>query len=701
MPIRNVHLLVFVAGSIGGVLLGTLPRWPSAAEQSPLPSQPLVERTHAAPPEKATAPQEVSENPWRLFQRPGDIFRAWDQYLNWLETQPAESLGVSLNALEESFRILDEEAPTAEMGAWLNFLHLAHWADVMPEAAFDHVGQLEEERSLVSLVMLYAAWARRDLQGALAPAGRGETGRRMTMTCLNVENFYHPRFDLGWAKRSGIDFHEHVRLWMGRGESPESLLQSALAESGLSAEERRLAVAQVFQETATLPGMTLTDSLRLLERLPDDANDLHQAARDALLESWAAHDNPLTALKAVYALTGDVDNFDSSSSAAPRLPRDRDRFSAIGKFHEAMSAYPEATIRWVMEDLDQETRGTLLEKMYSGSGSGSGDLEVSGWFELYLSLPPGERPSVRGLTAHAHKLSRDRPRQTLAWLEQLPLEDITDMIDKVRLEGWARSVAATLTQQDHEDALRRVEALEEGPIRQAAIRGLIEELAWTHPEEARNQLDQLPEEDRRKAEAQVIRAYVSGVGFEAGKDYLDTLDDTDLRSDAVKQLIEMGPLRPEERRQLVDLYLKDEEDPLSSTRRFIGIWARSDPQAAGNWLKNYEGSASYPYTIDGVIEPWRFQDFEAATAFAQTLPPGPALDYAIRYLTELAQDVDPQAALAWQTRISEDESRLNSLEKGLIRIDESADHPEAVWEALDGLEISEAERTALQERLGF
>lgn len=206
---------------------------------------------------------------------------------------------------------------------------------------------------------------------------------------------------------------------------------------------------------------------------------------------------------------------------------------------------------------------------------------------------------------------------------------------------------------------------------------------------------------RDRAEVALANPHVSNTGLEKGLTYLNAIPNQDRRLEVVSSLIEHSGLLPTERARSVDLYFREDGECLARAHQLIANWSQSDPAGAASWLQDYAHVKGYEDHIGRLIEPWRFQDFDAAADFAQTLAPGKARDAAIHHLASLAQAVDPHAALDWWTDLSVPTKRLDALEASLIRIDETAAHPNDMANALDSLAISPNERISLAKRLGI
>lgn len=694
MVLRSITLAAGLAAGawLGQVTLSDLAKTSSTGVTAASPP-PLALEAPGPPGAELQRPPDQLGNPWPAFERPGAIFDAIQTYLMWLEAQPVGQLGETLELYTE----------TGLAESWhhlLRLFHAAHWADHDLQAVLAHLRQAEGERSLHEIALIHAAWTRRDPEEALASAAAHPRSQAITGLCLPVQNFYHPRFDLLWAERAGIDPDEHVRLWMLRGAVPEKVLENILAVEGLTSSGKVAAIESVFGQTASIDAMSLEGALALVEQIPETEAELRAAARQSLLEGWGSHNNPLTALKAVYALTDGVGDIGRAASMrAPGAPRAPRPFSSTERFTEAMNAYPDETIRWILEDLDRDTRATALGSIYSMSSTGQ--KEDIGWLDLYQALPADERPSIGRVTPEARELATKRPREMLDWLVGFPLHELTDERDSSRVEQWTRAAAGTLATQNPDEALAHLETMEEGTVREAVAKELIEHFSRTRPELARSLFDELPDgAERLTAEGVWLGSYVDRAGIGAGIEYLENVDDPAVREKFVEALVENRRLAPADVAQLVDRYCRNHDDPLRWTHGLMEKWAESDPKAAGEWFTQYPDSPSFPDRVERLMERWRYGDFDAAVAFAQTLPQGEALDSAIFYLTALAQDVDPHAALEWQARMSDPEKRLRALEKGLVRVDERAAQPGEMWETLDSLPISEPERNVLRERLG-
>ncbi len=623
--------------------------------------------------------ESTIQDPFAPFEEPEDVLAAWGQVLDWLDRQPAASLEQGLRSLEK--HDLDPET------AWpVNLLIVSHWADLDREAAMAHLlkdkrpDELdpdEDEITLTTFFTLYSSWARQEPAAARAALIKIPKLARYKRLLLQVEAFYHREYDLSWAAQAGADLAAFVELWWRRGLTLPQLLQPLATAAGqLTVDERQALTHAIFLHTAKDASLTIEKAMRLANELPHEED--RESAFAGMLEGWKRHPNPLTALKALHGLRGKVE-------------------LEIGLFHDALSAYPETTIDWVLHDLDEEGRREALRSIYSNAGSS--DTEASGWLKLYEALPPSERPSVSSLLFLWQNLTWYRPRESLDWLRSFPENADLEDSDRSRLASWASSLGQTLATQDTDESLALLETIDEGPIRQSFLQGIITQLSTDNLARAASLLDQLTEENRRSSEATVVAGYFAHEGLEKGMAYLDSVDDPETQQTFAVRLLNDHRLEPAERARLVDTYLAQTEDPLRSTHYLNEHWAESDPQAASDWLPTHQSSRSYPYRVERLMERWRYKDFEGATQFAQTLEFGPVLDDAIFYLTSLSREIDPWQTLQWSSRISDPEKRLKALERDLIRADELATEANAVSQILAGLDLTAAERGHLEERL--
>jgi len=97
-----------------------------------------------------------------------------------------------------------------------------------------------------------------------------------------------------------------------------------------------------------------------------------------------------------------------------------------------------------------------------------------------------------------------------------------------------------------------------------------------------------------------------------------------------------------------------EELPLNSNYQeahtdFTRVWARSDPQAAAQWV---EFQAKNLYAARGLAESWAVYDDGAASAWAAGLPEGPLRDGAAQGLVHAIASADPESAWQWAASMS-------------------------------------------------
>jgi hypothetical protein len=82
---------------------------------------------------------------------------------------------------------------------------------------------------------------------------------------------------------------------------------------------------------------------------------------------------------------------------------------------------------------------------------------------------------------------------------------------------------------------------------------------------------------------------------------------------------------------------------------FTRVWARSDPQAAAQWVVSQPENS---FAARGLAESWAVYDDGAASAWAAGLPEGPLRDGAAQGLVHAIASADPESAWQWAASMS-------------------------------------------------
>lgn len=554
----------------------------------------------------------------------------------------------------------------------LRFFLLTCWAERSPEAALQWCSRLEdddEDLAWGARAVVYLAWHSVDPEAATASVENREEGesrdglvelfkshtaaKKTTRTLLE-------------AIEQNVPVEIYVQKALLSGTEPGDLLREAIAAE-LAAGDLEDLVDQVFRRAGGLGKEKLREMWSLLE-----TEEMRKVAAKAI--PWGK----LQPLEAVHF------------GIELGVPQGQSRY------RDALRFQPEETIAWLASLSSQVQRDKILEQIYAGASSNA---DRASWLDLFVALPPEQRPSWRLFALHSVAPARETPRRTLKWLRDFDQKSIAEEA-RIQLGSVAENVGWALGGQDMDELLREIDTFPQGAIRDHLIAGAVVKLGPENFGRAIELVSGLEGDLSRRMQTELLQDIFVQNGSDAGFAGMEAIDDPDQRLALARGLVEQGErIPPQTRAALIDQFFPEMEDPLSLARGVNEAWMVSDPAAAAAWALRHADSKSFPEIVERLGEQWRYQDSRATAEFVFGLEPGEARDQGLQHVAAQMREVDPHRALEWSLTFSDPQRRFNHLLGSLKSIDALAATADEADQALRALDLPDEERARLAQAL--
>ncbi len=448
-----------------------------------------------------------------------------------------------------------------------------------------------------------------------------------------------------------------------------------------------------------------------------ERGDLLQQAAEALRSAeitdaveWAGRlENEPDRTDWIRAVVGRLsdENPEAAIALASELPRGRMQRSTIQlAFRQWIRSDVDGATRWALQlqpgavrnssirtailEISSEnperalTLASHLGPMEAGPSTGSifrswAEIDPAAAAARAAELTQGQ-PRSMALEAIARRWVQDDPEAALGWARALesPVER-RRMLESTALEwsynspaaafrtfvdseelplGTFSSIAATWVRQEPLAATERIEALPEGPRRQAALRAAASEMAMEHPHEAARLADLLPSGSTRASVLESVAFEMTADDAQAAATWAEGIDGDEERQGALTRVVSSWV---EQDVEAASAYV--ERMPAGAERdgavtEMMWVWGRHDPAAAARWLQRHGGDER---AVGEVTRAWAELDPERASRWASTLDQPEARDNAMLALSNVSVRNDAAGAWAWASRIDDPSERADQL----------------------------------------
>lgn len=224
------------------------------------------------------------------------------------------------------------------------------------------------------------------------------------------------------------------------------------------------------------------------------------------------------------------------------------------------------------------------------------------------------------------------------------------------LSGWATADGAA--------AANYVNGMEDDGERNRATFGVVRGMLVNGVDEAVSFLQSMPATEENERTRGISMAMITDEileqGLEQAQGWVDTLNDSDLRSGAITRVT--MEMMQDDRAAAAEWLVQYGDDEASSfaANRLVDQWSREDPQAAMEWAGQLSGE-SRESAYQETMANWARQDAAAAAQYLETLSNSPERDAAVEgYATRVSRE-DPAGAMAWAETITNAETRQGAV----------------------------------------
>jgi hypothetical protein len=271
--------------------------------------------------------------------------------------------------------------------------------------------------------------------------------------------------------------------------------------------------------------------------------------------------------------------------------------------------------------------------------------------KLIRSLIPTMNPSQ--IRAALDALQKDPYGDlSLDLLEQWAKSDPQSAVAYARkLNGWNQTegVTSALTgwaQRDMEAALSWTEALPNGPIKSAALSGVIEQLSISDPQRAAelaaSQTGSLANELLAHTLSKWAQKDLAGATA-----YVTGLPEGSLKTSAIFSMaLAISSDDPAAAVTLINQMPVSDEQNSALSRLGMNLY-NNDPKLALNWANQQSDPGIRANILSGIIEEMRVNDSQGAISLAQSMPDGHTKSQTINQILEEYARSDLQGAVTW------------------------------------------------------
>ena len=683
-------ILCSVLGLIGGAAIQRL-------------SDPAVSPAEPSPTSKEPSITAVSDNPRSVpaaqnssvglqfddvLARADECDKAGDPLgfgrliLHWIRSADAALLSALLEPERRAFILeRDNGGGTVTWGLASGALDLAliRWAELDRENAVSWALTREEVPDSASrmpdLAKGHLPWLKLSPEQALASIR--DAGTAASQTALKRAREFlaarHRQLDFNAAMSAGVDPAVYAGMWDSRGTEVTKIAQAALASQGLSQSN----LEQVLRWLAPRDPRALLGVV--------DEPSLREAIKDSAANAIA---NSNRGIVSGLRLADDFDIPFGRFSPGP---------ARGGQLMTVMDQDPEGTVALLSEFKNPDNRRILLSNIFNGA---SREYALQERLDLYLDLPPDERPKMIRMNSIVQMASMKSPRATHQWLLNVARDSLS-RTDLHYMNRMVESSAANLASQSSHAVLEAIKAQPEGEFRSAMVKGAIQGMVGHDLPNALQLMNELSGDARIDVESTVMRQYIDAEGAAAGIALLNEVSDPEqqrkLAMDISAHAGGFGGIPALDAVEVFKAFLAEDEQALASASTMIHGWAKVEPHSAAEWITAHGTPDDYSGHIQTIVALWAELDLTAAKNFVQSLEAGRAYDSGVTEIVRRAIGSDPHLALKWSATVGDSETRQEKLQQAVLAIERFATQPGEAQAAIAELHLDPGEEINLLE----
>ncbi len=584
-----------------------------------------------------------------------------------------------------------------DRSAALNIL-FSRYAELDPEAAVEFLVSLNLDIDDQVFSTVFEAWAKFDINGAVAGANQLTNVRqrkRAGRAVLMATSRYHQSL----MNQVAADLEDKHELGRIQGEAiairanndPRSAMQEAMAVDGMQGRwSAVLQVASVWARQDPAGALQFTGEIShenirrqfvstVLRRwIQDDALQAMQyinahpdvSEREELLQLGLgvyAQVQPQDALTMASQLSGHAktqalhqvlsqwakDDIDAAMGAINALDDSSQRSTLVAMVGQSVAQQStDKAIAW-LEGLDHESRSTQMAAILQQIAQQDPRRALE-----YALTNTSENDRARTLSTVMQYAIMSDPAAAQDYLGQMP--------SSTERDGLYRQLAGQMARKDGEAALQWIAGLR-GNAKTNALKGAAQSLAGSDPQLSATLIVQMSEKDA----SETMRSVSSRIGIRDPQSALNWLEQFSGRAGYEPALSEVVAVvaRSDPQRALNLAARLSGEYRRTTTYTALSKWASTNPAAAANWASRAEASVR-DAAVDSVVNSWVNSDPAAAERWVYSLPTGESKD---RAFVRLAGSVTDTARMAdFIASISSDGLRQQSIistYQGILRTD--------------------------------
>jgi len=393
---------------------------------------------------------------------------------------------------------------------------------------------------------------------------------------------------------------------------------------------------------------------------------------------------------AIFKILIKID-FDTALSKANNLTSSAEQRLA---FKEIIS--PNSANSFTAEQLNQLAqsapnagfRNQVLDKL----GSKLSNFSKQDAEEILQAYPSKDQMNLKLLMVD-HLIHQD-PLRALKLYQSMPSEKF----DSYTFSAIVRNIAIT-----HPETALQLALKEKLPHNQfQAIESIFRQFARIDPNEALQRLDNIQQGTLRTKAIMGLAEAWSNTDPDAAMEWAVTLPESEKYKAARSILPQMAESSPEDAASHLKALLgsaseKSQKNISNSIYSIMDEWAKTDPTSAGAWASQLEEGPIKTKAIGQLAFDWYKKDSDGVADWIDQLPEGKTRDTSIRAVSGYIGRKDPDTAFAWAESIGNEKSRISQL-SSIVRSWKSSD-PEKARKKVENADLTSDERTRLMKYL--
>lgn len=506
---------------------------------------------------------------------------------------------------------------------------LSRYTELAPMKALDLLNQLPADEANRLIQVVYHHWARMDVNGALTAALNEPDRQRQQQAARAIFQAWQdedPQVLEQIRRRFAgrVDFsHLQMELLATRAtHSPRASIEEALQLTDQNMRWQAVSrIATAWAQRSPLDAYEFAMGI--------DNQVLREAALNSIISTWAQ--TPQGAAAA----------FDRITESGYSSQRQSIYLTTV--LNQLAANDPEQAL-----EMADQLPASIRQQAYQTILQSWARTDVRAAVAMFEQLPNSPmRQQIQ--YSLVYEYTRQHPEEALQWASQASGNNRQQLLSMVLTQ---------MAGNDPQLALNSALSVKD-PIQSAQLlSAILGTVASNNPQLAADHISELPAGQFRQQALRTIASQWMGRDPDAALDWVATLDENAYRATMQQIGRQLSYQDPERAAALLPQF----SDAMRQqwTPHIAGAMARTDPQQAADWIRQFSSDRNYPQLMQQVATAWGQQDPLAALDFISELPGNQRLNSMNAIVSSWA-NTDLQAAASWvSNNASSDEQQVTA-----------------------------------------